>query len=78
MKSLASIFTALAALCGWGLLTYGAASWSGVVWLYPISAGVLLLGLAGWRLELQILLDGLLVLTTEDAEDGEPDPERGP
>lgn len=78
MRLIATIFTALAALGGWGLLTYGAASWSGIVWLYPISAGVLLLGLAGWRLVLQILLDGLFVLTTEDVDDGESDPERGP
>lgn len=70
----AEILTALAALCGWGLFTWGLAGWSGVVWIWPLSGGLLLLGLAGYRLVWQVLWDGLYLLRLESQQ---PDNEEG-
>lgn len=71
----AEALTALAALCGWGLLTWGLAGWSGVVWIWPLSGGLLLLGLAGYRLVWQVLMDGLYLLRLEAQEPAEEEDE---
>lgn len=58
----AELLTAAAVLAGWGLVTWGAAaltSWQA----WPLSGGLLLLSLAGWRLLFTIARDGLYALT---------------
>lgn len=59
------ILTAVAALVGWLLVTWGLAELL-IVWVWPISLGALLLGLAGWRFVWQLLVDGLYVLSKPD------------
>lgn len=67
----AEVLTIVAALLGWGLFTWGIAEWSQVVWVWPISTGILLLGLVGFRLIWQVLMDGVYLLSQHsDEEDG--------
>lgn len=75
MKYWAEATTALGWLIGWVLVTTGIAELT-TRWVYPLSAGLLVLGLVGYRLIAHILLDGLYTLITE-GDDGESDAGRG-
>ena len=66
----AEVLTGLSILMGWALLTYTAASLVSM-WAYPVSVGLLLLGLAGFRLIATILWEGLYSLSRDDEEEGE-------
>lgn len=58
----AALLAALALLTGWALLTWGVASL--LVWqVWPISAGLLLVSIFGWRLFGRIAVEGLYSLT---------------
>jgi hypothetical protein len=62
VEALPEILTAMAFLGGWLLLTYGVARLlSDIVW--PLSGGLLLLSLGGWKLLWKLSTDGLYVLT---------------
>ena len=63
----AEILTTSAALAGWLLVTWGAAELT-TCWLWPISMGILLLGLAGWKFVFGMLADGLYVLSRKEGK----------
>lgn len=61
----AEILVSLAVTAAWSFLTWGIASL--LVWeVWPLSAGLFLLSLAGWRFVWTIARDGLYALTRED------------
>lgn len=63
----AELATGLAALVGWALLTWTIGelvSW----WAYPISTGLLLLSLVGWKLMAVVAWEGLYSLSRDDDE----------
>lgn len=65
----AELLVVFSGLSGWALVTWGLASlldWR--VW--PISTGILFLGLTGYRLILRMLLDGVYVLSREGGGGG--------
>lgn len=59
----AELLVSAAMLCGWALVTLAIARLvrPDVVW--PLSAGLAVLALCGWRFLLQIARDGLYMLT---------------
>lgn len=59
--------TGLAALAGWALLTWAVAALVSA-WAWPISGGLLLLSLTGWRLIAVVVWEGLYALTRDDDE----------
>ena len=60
----AELATAAAFLGGWALVTWAVASLT--VWqVWPLSGGVFLLSLGGWRLLWRMACDGLYALTHE-------------
>lgn len=59
----AELLTGAAIVSGWGLVTWGIADLTSTWQAWPLSAGVFLLGIAGWRLVARIMLDGLYVLS---------------
>lgn len=60
----AELAAALALLAGWTLLTWGVAALT--VWqVWPISAGLFLVSLFGWRFFYTMARDGLYALTRE-------------
>jgi hypothetical protein len=65
-RARAELLTAAALLAGWALITLGLAQLTtSKVW--PLSAGILLLSLCGWRFLGVLFRDGLYRLTREDA-----------
>lgn len=50
-------------LGGWGLTTWGVSDLVGVWQVWPISAGLLLLSIAGWKHLLTLFTAGLYRLT---------------
>jgi hypothetical protein len=59
------ISAALALLAGWSLITWSIASFSRTWQVWPLSAGLLLLSLFGWRFFYTMARDGLYALTRE-------------
>lgn len=71
MRYRAEILTAVTWLAGWALVTLAVVELTHaprIVW--PASAGLLCLGLGGFRLLGRVVGEGLYVLTREDAENG--------
>lgn len=64
-RFMAEILTAVVAVAGWLLVTWGLAELL-TVWVWPISLGALLLGLTGWRFVWRLLVDGFYVLTKRE------------
>lgn len=57
-----------AIVLGWALLTWGVASFTRVVEVYPVSGGLFLLSLAGWRHLLTLFGAGLYALHRKGRE----------
>ena len=57
---------ASAILLGWGLLTWGLIALAHVWQLWPLSAGLLVLSLCGWRLLAVIAWQGLYTLSADE------------
>lgn len=68
-KARAEILTASALLAGWALLTHGIALLT-TPKVWPLSAGLLLLSLCGYRLLWAIASHGLYMLALKDVKDG--------
>lgn len=68
MRHTAEILTALAALCGLLLLTYAVAELTGAL-AWPVSGGLLLLSLCGWRLVAVVAWQGLYMLSRDDGDE---------
>ena len=66
----AEVLVALAALGGWVLLTWTAAELVSP-WVWPVSGGVGLLTLCGWRFLFTVAVYGLYSLTRDDDRGGE-------
>lgn len=61
-----ALVTIGAALVGWCLLTHGLAVALRAPWIWYLSLGTLMMGLAGFRLVGTVLRDGLYLLTRDD------------
>ena len=61
----AEIAAALALLVGWSLITWAIASFSRTWQVWPLSAGLFLLSLFGWKYFGVMARDGLYTLTRE-------------
>ena len=67
MRFVREVLVSIALLGGWLLITWGVASltrWQA----WPISLGLLLFSLAGWRFLRNLFRDGLYVLTKESTD----------
>lgn len=60
------VFTFVSWCTGWFLVTWGIVRLTGIVEIWLISAGVLLMGFAGWRFMLNILVNGFYFLSQEE------------
>jgi hypothetical protein len=60
------VFTFVSWCTGWLLVTWGIVRLTGIVEIWLISAGVLLMGFAGWRFMLNILVNGFYFLSQEE------------
>ena len=64
-RARAEILLSLALLCGWALLTWGIVLLT-TPKVWPISGGLLLLSVCGWRLLWTVFSHGLYSLTREE------------
>lgn len=67
----AELLLSFALLAGWMLVTFGIAELT-TARVWPISTGLLLLSLCGWKMLIGLAVDGLYALTRKaDAEDSD-------